>query len=154
MLACLLLPASVLAGSHSDVGENLAGFYAREGNNASPAKTSGNNIYIKFFDDRWVGMMFIPYPYAVDVDDKTIGRVFQAARKQATSAALMKGKYGLLSEAATIQLERYGYLQQRIVFECGALSPCTIKPGDGSLDLIKPGIINEHIIRFKHVASP
>jgi hypothetical protein len=66
----------------------------------------------------------------------------------------MKGKFDLLSEAATIQIERYGYLEDRIVFECGSLAPCTIKMGDGFLELIKPGVINEHIIRYNHVATP
>ena len=151
LLACLLLAPSAQA---ADLGENRSGFYAREGNNDSPAQTAGNNIYLKFFDDRWVGMMFIPYPYAREVDDTTIARVFEAARKQATSAALLKGKYGLLDEAATIQVERYGYLEDRIIFECSALSPCTIRLGEGELDLIKPGVINEHIIRYEHVATP
>ena len=42
-----------------------------------------------------------------------------AGGSQASSAALMKGKFNLLSEAGTIQIERYGYLEGRIVFECG-----------------------------------
>ena len=151
LLACVLAPSISPA---YDLGEIRTGFYAREGNNASPAKTAGNNIYIKFFDDRWVGMMYIPYPYARAVDDDVVSRVFAAARKQASSAALLKGKYGLLDEAATIQIERYGYLEDRIVFECSALSPCTVKLGDGDLELIKPGVINEHIIRYVHVAEP
>ncbi|MBT8435003.1 MAG: hypothetical protein KJN95_10085, partial [Gammaproteobacteria bacterium] len=95
-----------------------------------------------------------PYPYAIEVDVPVITKVFKAARKQASSAAFLRGKYELLSEAATIQIERYGYLQDRIVFECGSLSPCTIKMGDGFLELIKPGVINEHIIRYSHVATP
>ena len=82
--ACLLLIAPLIQAA--DLGENLSGFYAREGNNGSPAKTAGNNIYIKFFDDRWVGMMFIPYPYAREVSDEVVSKVFAAARKQAKSA--------------------------------------------------------------------
>ena len=151
LLACLLLTPPAQA---ADLGEIRSGFYAREGNNDSPAKTAGNNIYIKFFDDRWIGMMFIPYPYAREVSDDVVSKVFAAARKQATSAALLKGKYGLLQEPATIQVERYGYLENRIIFECSALSPCTIRLDDGALDLIKPGVINEHITRYSHVTAP
>ena len=150
-LLCLLLAPFAQA---ANLGENLSGFYAREGNNGSPAKTAGNNIYIKFFDDRWIGMMFIPFPYAREVGDEVVSKVFAAARKQATSAALLKGRYGLLTEAATIQIERYGYLENRIIFECSALSPCTIRLDDSGLELIKPGVINEHIIRYVHVATP
>ena len=155
LLGILLIGALLPAGAQAAaaINENLSGYYSRDGNNGSPAKTAKNNIYIKFFDDRWLGMMFIPFPYAKNVEARAIGKVFDAARKQATSAAFLRGKYGLLEEAATIQIERYGYLDNRIIFECGSLSPCTIKMGDGFLELIKPGVINEHIIKYNHVAS-
>ena len=154
LVAAAALPAPVWSTQHSAPRENLSGYYSRDGNNGSPAKAAGNNIYIKFFEDRWLGMMFIPYPYAIEVGAPVITKVFDAARKQATSSAFLRGKYELLSEAATIQIERYGYLEDRIVFECGSLAPCTIKLGDGFLELIKPGVINEHIIRYSHVAAP
>ena len=147
-------PAIVSGASQAGLNEDLSGHYSRDGNNGSPSKTAGNNIYIKFFADRWVGILFIPYPYATGVEAPVVTRVFEAARKQTGSAALMKGKFDLLSEAATIQIERYGYLEDRIVFECGSLAPCTIKMGDGYLELIKPGVINEHIVRYNHVATP
>ncbi|MDH3632160.1 MAG: hypothetical protein OER98_13645 [Gammaproteobacteria bacterium] len=154
LLAAVALPGSVWSAQQAETRENLSGFYSRDGNNGSPAKAAGNNIYIKFFENRWLGMMFVPYPYAIEVDVPVIAKVFKAARKQASSAAFLRGKYELLSEPATIQIERYGYLEDRIVFECGSLSPCTIKLGDGFLELIKPGVINEHIIRYSHVATP
>ena len=154
LLVCTSFPAFVFGAQQAGLIEDLSGHYSRDGNTGSPSKTAGNNIYIKFFADRWVGMLFIPYPYATSVDAPVVTQVFDAARKQARSAALMKGKFDLLSEAATIQIERYGYLEDRIVFECGSLAPCTIKMGDGFLELIKPGVINEHIIRYNHVATP
>ncbi len=150
LLACLIFPTSVFSAQQED----LAGFYSRNGNNGSPAKTAGNNIYIKFYQDRWIGTLFIPYPYAIGVEASVVSRVFDEARKRTTRAALMRGKFGQLAEAATIQIERYGYLEDRIVFECGSLSPCTIKLADGYLELIKPGVINEHIIKYNHVAAP
>ncbi len=146
-----LLAFAPAAGAAS---ENLAGFYARAGNDGSPAATAGNNIYVKFFPDRWLGMLFIPYPYATGVDAATVDAVFAAARARTTSAAYLKGRFGLLAEAATVQIERYGYLGERIAFECGALSACTIRLGADYLELIKPGIINEHIVRYQHVAFP
>ena len=154
LLLCSSFPAVVFSAQQSGLNENLSGHYSRDGNNGSPSKTAGNNIYIKFFADRWVGVLFIPYPYASGVDAPVVTQVFEAARRQTTTSALMKGKFELLSEAATIQIERYGYLGDRIVFECGSLAPCTIKLGDGFLELIKPGVINEHIVRYNHVATP
>jgi len=131
--------------------ESLDGYYAREGNNDSPAQAAGNNIYIRFFPDRWLGMMFLPWPYAKQVDPAIIARVFDAARAQTTSSAYLRGTFGELQHKATLQIERYGYLEDRILFECGSLAPCTIRLGEGYLELIKPGVINEHIVRYQHV---
>jgi hypothetical protein len=154
LLACTSFPAAVFGAQQPNLNEDLSGHYSRNGNNGSPSETAGNSIYIKFFEDRWVGMLFIPYPYAIEVEAPVVTQVFDAARKRTTSAALMKGEFGLLSEVATIQIERYGYLGDRIVFECGSLAPCTIRLGDGFLELIKPGVINEHIVRYNHVVTP
>ena len=149
-LAGLLLPAAAPA---ANLGESLQGFYAREGNDGSPAKTAGNNIYLKFFDDRWIGLLFLPYPYAKSVDSGMVDRVLVAAREKTDSASYLRGKFGLLEQAATVQIERYGYLEDRIMFECGAMSACTIRLGEGYLELIKPGIINEHIVRYNYVRA-
>ncbi len=150
--AWLLLIGVAGAVEAAGLGENLSGYYAREGNNESPAGVAGNNIYLKFFDDRWVALLFVPYPYAARVDAAAIERVFRTARGQTDSASYLKGKFDELEQAATVQIERYGYLEDRIAFECGALSACTIVPGDGYIELIKPGVINQHIVRYRHVA--
>jgi len=149
LLLALLTPAAVTA---SGLGESLSGFYAREGNDGSPAQTAGNNIYIHFYPDRWLGMLFLPYPYASRVDAAAIARVFERGRAQTDSAAYLRGSFGELEQKATLHIERYGYIEDRIIYECGSLAPCTIRLGDGYLDLIKPGVINEHIIRYNQVA--
>ena len=154
LVALFVLTGFAFAPAAGAAQENLAGFYARDGNDGSPAATAGNNIYVKFFPDRWLGVLFIPYPYATGVDAAIVEGVFAAARARTTSAAYLRGRFDLLDEAATVQIERYGYLGERIAFECGALSACTISLGNGYLDLIKPGVINEHIVRYRHVALP
>ena len=135
------------------LGERLNGFYAREGNNGTPAAAAGNNIYLKFFEDRWIVLLFVPYPYASGVTAPQVERALQAARARTDSAAYLRGRFGEFDANATAQVERYGYLGERIAFECGALSACTIRLGDGYLELIKPGVINEHIVRYHHVAA-
>jgi hypothetical protein len=153
ILLILLLAASLAGGLRAaPPAESLDGYYAREGNDGSPAQAAGNNIYIRFFPDRWLGMLFLPWPYATEVDPATIPSVFDAARAQTTSSAYLRGDFGLLQQKATLHIERYGYLEDRIVFECGSLAPCTIRLGEGYLELIKPGVINEHIVRYRHVA--
>jgi hypothetical protein len=146
-------PGVIPATQHADKVEDFSGHYSRVGNNGSPSVASGNNIYIKFFSDRWIGMLFVPYPYASGIDPSTLTRVFEKAKQQTSSAAYIRGDFGELEELVTLQFERYGYLEDRIVFECGSLSPCTLKLGMDYLDLIKPGMINEHIIRYEHVTT-
>ena len=153
LLAAVIFPGIALATEHANIGENLSGYFSRDGNSASPSETTRNNIYIKFFEDRWIAMLFIPYPYATSVESSTIERAFQEAKKKTSGSSYLRGKFDQLEEFATVQIERYGYLEDRIVFECGSLSPCTIKTGDDYLDLIKPGMINEHIIRYNHVKA-
>ncbi len=153
LLATLLLAAPASAHEHLNVGEKIDGFYAREGNNDTPAKTAGNNIYLKFFPDRWVVLLFVPYPYATEVDSQSIASAFDKAKKMTSTASFLRGKFGVLAEKATAQIERYGYLEEKIMFECGAMSACSIKIGDDYLELIKPGVINEHIVRYDYVSS-
>lgn len=128
-----------------------AGHFAREGNNQSPSANSKNNIYIKIFKDQWVAMLYIPYPYAKTVPASAINQVFEQARTQTIGSAYLRGDFGQLEQLATVQIEKFGYLDDLLVFECGALSPCTIKLLDDYIELIKPGVINEHIIKYTHV---
>ena len=84
----------------STTRESLSGYYAREGNNGSPARAAGNNIYIRFFPEQWLAMMFLPYPYAEQVASATIHNVFDTARAQARGSAYLRGTFGELEEKA------------------------------------------------------
>lgn len=129
------------------------GHFAREGNNGSPSRTINNNIYIKFIKNQWIVTMYVPLPYAATLDPATITQAIEQAKKQTTSSAYIRGKFDRLKENAVVRVENFGYLEDRIIFECGSLAPCTIKLYDGYLELIKPGVINEHIIRYNHVTK-
>ena len=152
LLICPVFSPFAFSAEQGAYSEKLTGFYSRDGNGGSPAQAAGNNIYIRFYEDRWLGMLFVPYPYAKSVAATAIPRVFDAARAKTSTSSYLRGTFGELDEAATLHIERYGYLEDRIVFECGSLAPCTIKLADGYLELIKPGVINEHIIRYQYVA--
>jgi len=156
LLLCVLLlellPGTLYAATGAQ-GEILDGHYAPDIVGASPSQTGGNEIFVKFFPERWLGLMFVPYPYADRVAAGLITQVFERARQQTDSAAYIKDSFGLLEEKATVQIERYGYYQDRIAFECGALSPCTIHIGDGFLEFSKPGVVTEHVVLYRHVDS-
>ena len=159
--AVLLTALSALPGISSalqatDDTSIFNGYYARVGNNGSPSRTLHHNVYMKLYaDDRqqWVALLHIPLPYASTVDETVIPKIFEKIRKQLNSSAFVRDTFGYLDEKATVQFERFGYMQDKIIFECGSLSPCSIKPADGYLDLIKPGMLNEHIIKYDHIVA-
>lgn len=146
----LSIPAQAGIAGNMDM---YAGHFSREGNNQSPSETTNNTIYIKIFENQWVGMLYIPFPYAKSVSAPMITKVFEEAKKKTAGSAYLRGTFGQLTENATVQIEKFGYLEDRLVFECGSLSPCTIKLYDDYLELIKPGVINEHIIKYNHVVE-
>ncbi len=154
--ALTVLPGISYALNATDDTSIFDGYYAREGNNGSPSRTLHHNVYMKLYADKgeqWVAVLHIPLPYASTVDEAVIPNIFKNIRKQINSSAFVRDTFGYLEEKATVQFERFGYMQDKIIFECGSLSPCTIKPADGYLELIKPGMINEHIIKYNHIVA-
>ena len=95
----------------------------------------------------------MPFAEAANIDAGSVTRALDNARRQTGTASYLRGKFGELPALATAQIERYGYIEETIVFECGALAPCTIRLGDGYLELIRPGVITEHIVRYNHVLA-
>ena len=152
LVSLLWAPFCALADQPS-LGERLEGYYAREGNDGSPAATAGNNIYLKFYQDRWIGLLFVPYPYAVGLEPQRLRSAFENARSRTHGPAYLRDRFDSFDQLATAQIERYGYLNDQIAFECGALSACTVKLGEGYLELIKPGVINPNIVRYLYVEA-
>lgn len=153
--AATTLPGSAfsLQTTNNDI---FSGYYAREGNNGSPSRTLHHNVYMKLYTNegqQWIALLHIPLPYAATVNEAVIPKIFTKIREQLSSSAFVRDTFGYLDEKATVQFERFGYMQDKIIFECGSLSPCSIKPADGYLELIKPGMINEHIIKYNHIVD-
>ena len=151
-----ILPATSYALQATDNKNIFDGYFAREGNNGSPSKVLHHNVYMKLYaegGDQWVAVMHIPLPYASSVDEAVIPKIFEKIGKQLKSSAFVRDTFGYLDEKATVQFERFGYMQDKIIFECGSLSPCSIKPADGFLELIKPGMLNKHIIKYNHIVA-
>ncbi len=154
--ALTVLPGISYALNATDNTSIFDGYYAREGNNGTPSRTLHHNVYMKLYTgegQQWVALLHIPLPYASTIDEAVIPDIFKNIRKQINSSAFIRGKFGYLEEKATVQFERFGYMQDKIIFECGSLSPCSIIPADGYLELIKPGMINEHIIKYNHIVD-
>ena len=156
LTALTMLPGISYALQATDNKSIFDGYYAREGNNGSPSRTLHHNVYMKLYSDageQWVALLHIPLPYASTIDETVIPEIFIKIRKRLNSSSFLRDSFGILDEKATVQFERFGYMQEKIIFECGSLSPCSIIPADGYLELVKPGMINEHIIKYNHVVS-
>jgi len=151
-----VVPGICYALQATDNTTIFEGYYAREGNNGSPSRTLHHNVYMKLYakgGEQWVALLHIPLPYASTVDESVIPEIFKKIRKRINSSAFVRDTFGYLDEKATVQFERFGYMENKIIFECGSLAPCSIVPADGYLELIKPGMINEHIIKYNHIVA-
>ena len=148
-----VLPGVTLSEQQTNTMDIYAGHFSRDGNTDNPSRPINNNIYIKLFKDQWIATLYVPYPYAASVEPAAITKALEQAKKQTTTSAYIRGRFGQLTELATAHVERFGYVEDRIIYECGSLAPCTIKLQDGYLELIKPGVINEHIIKYNHVVN-
>lgn len=147
----LLLTGNALAETASNAIDIHSGHFSREGNNDSPAMASKNNIYIKLYPEKWIGILYVPYPYAKQVDDVSIDNVFDAVTKMSKPGTFTRNKFEVLDEAATIHLEEYELVEGQIQFECGTINPCAIRLGEDYIEMVKSGIINEHIVKFDHI---
>ncbi len=151
ILLSIAIPEITFSQDLKSPADIYSGHYVREGNNGSSSGAINHSIYIKLFEDQWIATGYIPLPYASSVEPTAVTKVLEEAKKQTSTSAYLRGKFGQLTELATVQVEKFGYLEDRIVFECGSLAPCTIIVGDGFLELTKPGMLNEHIIRYTQV---
>jgi len=151
LMVIAVFPGVTLSAQQANKMDIFSGHFSMEGNNDSPAQTINSNIYIKIFKNQWIATLYIPYPYATTVNSSAITKVFEEAKRQTSGSSYLRGTFGQLSELATIHIEKFGYLEDRLIFECGSLAPCTIRLSDDYLELIKPGVINEHIIKYNHV---
>ena len=129
----------------------LSGYFSREGNNGSPAKETNNNIYIKLYPEQWITVLYIPFAYATTLDSETIGKVLNKVELQSESGSFTRSKFGILDEAATAHVEKYEIVEGQLQFQCGSINPCAVRFYDNYLELVKSGIINEHIIKFDHI---
>lgn len=148
LIVLMSFPTAVLSDDKMDI---FAGYFSREGNNNSPSEATKHNIYIKFFENQWIVMLYIPLPGASNVDSAAIDKAMIEAKSQTNTSAYIRDKFGHLEDRAIATIEKYGHIEDTIVFECNSLSPCSITLKDGYLEMMKPGIINEHIIKYNYV---
>ncbi|HFC53369.1 MAG TPA: hypothetical protein ENJ43_02945 [Gammaproteobacteria bacterium] len=144
-----LFPQGIAAAARPEIH---SGYYSRDGNDDLAAKTTGYSIYIKFYPDQWVIMLYVPYPYSLSVDAAALHKVFRNVKREARSKSYIRGSFGVLKEEATAHIETYKMLDDdTAMFECDGMAPCRAKFSGDTMEMIKAGMINNHIIGFTRV---
>lgn len=131
----------------------LTGHFSRESNNQNAAETTNNNIYIKMYPEQWIALLYVPYPYAKNVSPNMVDEVFKNVKFGSESGSFTRDTFGVLKEAATVHVEKYEMVKGQLQFQCGSLNPCAVRFYDNYIELVKSGIINEHIIKFDHITK-
>ncbi|HHS84102.1 MAG TPA: hypothetical protein ENK38_04135 [Gammaproteobacteria bacterium] len=140
------------SGGAAEKTDIYSGYYSRDGNDDRPAKISGNSIYIKFYPDQWVIMLYVPYPYSTSLKNEVLHNVFREVKKQAKSKAYIKGKFGFLAKKAIAHIETYEMKEpNKAVFECDGTAPCRVIFSNGYMEMRKAGIVSDHIIKFNRI---
>lgn len=127
---------------------NISGFYSREGNNGDMAKASGHNEYIRFYPEKRIIRLYVPFPYAQNVAADAINRAFDAAIKETTGSAYIKSKFGVMDELSVAHLDNYRWIDNQVMYDCDKPKPCRVEFDEQHMTVIKPGMVLEHKIRY------
>jgi len=144
-----------LALSDISVGINAditKAYYSRDRGDGKAARIAGNSKYIRFYPDKWVIMLYIPYDYSQTLSPEIINKSFAAVREQAKPEAYFKGKFGLLEETSVAHVELYrDFGETQIEFECDGTAPCRVSFDSEGMEVIKAGMLSNHIIKYNRV---
>lgn len=130
-----------------------AGYYSREGNDAKMAQASGNNHYVKFYPENRIIRLYIPFPYSKTVKPEAINSAFNAAVKESTGSAYIRGKFGVMDEQIVAHLDFFHWVDDQVMYDCGKSAPCKVIFDTDFMTVIKPGIVLEHKIRYELVSD-
>jgi hypothetical protein len=147
VLVATLVPIHAIAVDMQNVP------YARDGNNTEAAAAAGNNIYLGLLPDQRIALLYIPWPYAASVDHQVVNGIYRGLARNDARAAYIRDSFRLLEQEAVVSIEPYAVIGEEIVFECSALAPCRIRIHNGYVEMVRPGIINEHITRYDPLPS-
>ena len=115
------------------------------------AESSGHSHYIKFYPEKRIIRLYIPFPYSKTLKADVIDAVFNAAAKKTNKSAFIKDKFGLLDKRVVAHLDFVRHVKNETMYDCGKSAPCRVIFNDDSMTIIKPGIVMEHEILYTRV---
>lgn len=152
------LPAACLAGlflliagatAVADPADMYSGYFYRDSDDDRVARITGNELFLKFYPDQRVVMLYVPYPYSKSLQAETIHQVFSQVIEKVKTETYTRGKFSLLEEDTLAHVEFFTSMDEdQYRFECNGTAPCRVKFADDSLEMRKAGMLNDHIIKF------
>ncbi len=130
-----------------------SGYFSRQENDGKMAEMSGKSHYVKFYPGDRVLRLYIPYPYSKQLSSEMINKVFAAASGSTAGSAYIRDTFGLLDKQVVAHLDDFRRVDGQIQFDCGSSNPCTIEFLDGFIQVIKKGIVKDHIIKYDYIAE-
>jgi len=151
ILVSLLFSGLACAAQEEEDIVIYSGYFSRQENDGKMAEMSGKSHYIKFYPGDRVARLYIPYPYSKQLSTEMISKVFKVASGKTTGSAYIRDTFGLLDKAVVAHLDDFRRVDGQIQFDCGSSNPCTIEFLDGLIQVIKKGIVKDHIIKYNYV---
>ena len=128
-----------------------SGYFSRQGNNGKMAEISGNSHYVKFYPNNRIIRLFIPYPYSKQVTPEVIRKVFNVVNRETTGSAYIRDTFGLLEKPVVAHLDVIRRVDGQVMFDCGDSTPCTIEFPNDSMQVVKRGVVKDHVIKYEHI---
>ncbi len=141
----------LLAGTSAvaDSADMYSGYFYRDNDDNRVAKITGSELFLKFYPDQRVVMLYVPYPYSRNLQTKTIHQVFSQVIEKVKPETYTRGKFSLLEQSTLAHVEFFTSMDEgQYRFECNGTAPCRVKFTDDSLEMRKAGMLNDHIIKF------
>ncbi len=130
-----------------------SGYFSRQGNNGKMAEISGYSHYVKFYPNNRIIRLFIPYPYSKGITPDVIREVFSTVNRETTGSAYIRDTFGLLDKPVVAHLDVVRRVDGQIMFDCGDATPCTIEFPDDSMQVIKRGVVKDHVMDYVHIKN-
>ncbi len=147
----MLFPGLVFSQQEQADVVVYSGYFSRQGNNGKMAKISGYSHYVKFYPGNRIIRLFIAYPYSKQVTSDVIKKVFKVVNRETTGSAYIRDTFGLLEKPVVAHLDVIRRVEGQIMFDCGDSTPCTIEFPNDAMQVVKRGVVKDHVIKYEHI---
>lgn len=153
MTVIMLISVSIqpLAAEEVDI---YTGYYSRDREDGKAAEIAGVSKYVKFYPDKLVVMIYIPYEYSQGLSSNEIHAALNDIKLRVRPESYNKDKFGALTELTVAHVELYRAMDDgQLEFECDGTAPCRARFEGDSMLLRKAGMVSDHISGYNRVVD-